>query len=72
MSHPRRWHTATLLTNGKILVTGGSNFDILNSAELYDPLTGTWTISGGMKHPRGVHTATLLTNGKVLVSGGIN
>ena len=69
----RAAHTATLLPNGKILVAGGYNFnpnDPVNSAELYDPLTGTWTGTGNLNGARDGHTATLLANGKVLVAGG--
>ena len=36
-------HTATMLNNGKVLVAGGSSTGTLDSAELYDPATGTWT-----------------------------
>jgi large repetitive protein len=60
-------HTATLLTNGQVLVAGGDN---LSSAELYDPATGLWTATGSLATARGSHTATLLPNGKVLVAGG--
>src|SRR5437016_10224488 len=46
-------HTATLLPNGKVLVVGGFNrtgntLNILNSAEFYDPATGTWSITGNL------------------------
>jgi len=72
---PRTGHTATLLKHGRVLITGG--FDgrdldsTLNSAELYDPVTGTWSITGSLNAPRIYHTATLLNNGKVLVAAGI-
>jgi hypothetical protein len=73
----RRAHTATLLPGGKVLVAGGlqdgqsgSNYHAISSAELYDPATGTWTMTGFLAKVRGDHTATLLSNGKVLVAGG--
>jgi hypothetical protein len=71
MSIPRTWHTATLLTNGKILIAGGEvGFNGLNTAELYDPGSGTFTLTGNMTTPRFGHTATLLPNGRVLIVGG--
>jgi len=72
----RAQFTATLLSNGKVLVAGGvddSNDETkhtLASAELYDPRTGRWTATGSMHWPRAFHTATLLKTGKVLVAGG--
>ena len=66
-------HTATLLPNGKVLVAGGedANFNVVASAELYDPANGSWTATGSLNSVRRNHTATLLTNGKVLVAGGV-
>jgi hypothetical protein len=67
----RYLHTATLLPNGKVLVVGGyGSSGLLSSAELYDPVSGTWTTTGPMPVARFTHTATLLPNGKVLVAGG--
>src|ERR1700693_913246 len=67
----RSFHTATLLSNGKVMVAGGgTDMGYLSSAELYDPATGLWTATGNLNVPRGVHTATLLPDGKVLVAGG--
>ena len=70
---PRLQPTSTLLTDGRVLVAGGRNFafnDALESAELYSPLTETFTLTGSMSHGRWSHTATRLPNGKVLVAGG--
>ncbi|MCY1041932.1 kelch-like protein [Corallococcus sp. bb12-1] len=73
LAGPRANHTATLLPNGKVLVTGGTRTDteVLATAELYDPATGTWSPTGSMADARGSHTATLLPDGKVLVVGGL-
>ena len=72
MAAARTEQTATLLSNGKILVAGGATtgFSALASAELYDPASGTWSATGRMATARDEHTATLLPNGKVLVPGG--
>jgi hypothetical protein len=71
MVNPRYNHTATLLPNGKVLVTGGLNGSTaLNSAELYDPAIGSWSSTDPMTDARTGHTATLLSNGKVLVASG--
>ncbi len=63
-------HTATLLLNGMVLVTGGGDDNPLSSAEVYDPHTGIFTLAGDMAVSRQGHTATLLKNGNVLIAGG--
>jgi N-acetylneuraminic acid mutarotase len=72
MNNARHSHTASVLKNGKVLVTGGAStsFHSLNSVELYDPLTGIWTTTDDMNDTRHYHTASVLSNGKVLVTGG--
>jgi hypothetical protein len=75
MNSPRFLQTATLLTNGLVLVAGGASSindeaSALGSAELYNPASGTWTVTGSLHTPRYSHTATLLTSGLVLVAGG--
>lgn len=63
---------ATLLLNGKLLITGGYAKDGARpAAECYDPDAETWTVVAPMTSPRGDHTATLLRDGKVLVAGGL-
>jgi len=66
MATGRACHTATLLTSGKVLITGGSD----NTAELFDPATEAFSSTGPMAVARQHHTATLLQSGKVLVTGG--
>jgi hypothetical protein len=71
MTAQRSSHTATLLRNGKVLITGGQNADgVLTSAELFDPAAGTFTSTGSMTTARSYHTATLLADGRVLLVGG--
>ncbi|CAF4751303.1 unnamed protein product [Rotaria sp. Silwood2] len=67
-------HTASILTNGKLLVTGGllSDYFYFYGAILYDPSVGNWTMINGMHYARERHTASVLTNGNVLVTGGYN
>lgn len=72
MNTPREGHAATLLRDGRVLITGGSPNGITttDSAEIYDPGSGLFTAIDPMTVPREAHTATLLKNGKVLIVGG--
>jgi len=67
MGVQRVYHSETLLTNGKVLIAGGSN---LFTGELYDPFTGNFAATGNMVARRFSHTATRLLDGKVLIVGG--
>ena len=71
LNTPRSGNTVTVLPNGKVLVAGGgASRQYFDSAELYDPATGTWSYTGSLNTSRAGHSATLLQNGKVLVVGG--
>lgn len=78
MSVARASHTATLMANGCVLVTGG-NIAATDAtspvvptavAEIYNPATSAWTSPGSMATPRYNHTSTLLNDGRVLICGG--
>lgn len=72
MLEPRSGHSATLLTNGKVLIAGGMrrNQDFYRSAELYDPVGGKFELTGAMNQARVGQAAVLLRSGKVLIAGG--
>ena len=80
MTTDRDLHTATVLSDGRVLVAGGLTFcspdcaptDYHGSAELYDPSTGVFTATGAMTDSRYDHTGTLLPDGEILVAGGGN
>ena len=65
---------AIQLLNGKVLAQGGylEGDRVIDTptAELYDPSTGTWTLTGSLNNARFLHTATRLPDGKVLVAAG--
>jgi N-acetylneuraminic acid mutarotase len=73
----REFHSTTLLNNGLVLVVGGSgpgpgsSSVYLASAELYDPISNSWSSASSMATARKVVSATLLNNGQVLVEGGL-
>jgi hypothetical protein len=82
MHDERAGHTATVLPDGRVLVTGGSTCGAVlidgtakgcpvSSAELYDPGSSSWSPAAPMLAARLGHTATLLDNGSVLVVGGV-
>jgi hypothetical protein len=64
--------TATTLTDGRVLGTGGviGPRGAALSAELFDPQTGAWTPTGALNVPRALQTATRLRDGSVLIVGG--
>jgi hypothetical protein len=67
----RREHTSTVLQDGRVLAVGGNDMgNLISSAELYDPATGTWATTSSLWTGRQFHTAQLLGSGRVLVAGG--
>jgi hypothetical protein len=71
----RESHSATLLKNGKVLIAGGHKdrreaMTVYSSAEVYDPVTGTFSATGDMTTVRHKHAAALLPDGNVLIVGG--
>jgi hypothetical protein len=72
---PRGHHQATLLDDGRVLVSGGSSANFASdaayaTAEIYDPVTDSWAATAGMTAARLEHVAALLPDGRVLVAGG--
>jgi hypothetical protein len=78
MAVGRQFATATLLNNGRVLIAGGDadSADCTGcataTAELYDPVTQTFSPTGSMHTPRIGHTATGLPDDDVLIAGGLN
>jgi hypothetical protein len=78
MVFPRTYHTLTILPDGNVLATGGGPTtdavginDAVKAAEMWSPVTETWTTMASMQKPRLYHsTALLLPDGRVWVGGG--
>lgn len=65
-------HTAALLSNGNVLVSGGVGIGgPVATAKIYNPTSNGWTAAPNMLHPRTGHNVTLLGNGLVLIDGGV-
>jgi hypothetical protein len=77
LSVSRTGHSATLLASGKVLIASGSHtsdgytWTNIASAELYDPVAGTFSATGSLNHA-GEGGGVLLGNGQVLFAGGYN
>ncbi|MDP6963035.1 MAG: kelch repeat-containing protein, partial [Planctomycetota bacterium] len=80
MNESRSFHNVVRLQDGRFMVIGGAQgpygsagsyyTKILNSCEIYDPATGTWTLTAPMNKHRGGSNAVVLADGRVLVAGG--
>ena len=73
--------SATLLSNGQVLLAGGQadqdesgqgHYNSTAITELYDPVTGIFSLTGLMTASRAGHTATRLDDGRVLLVGGVS
>ena len=80
LTHARKEHISVLLADGRVLIIGGlidwtedgPSVDSLNSTEIYDSESDSWSLGAVMAQGRGLHTATTLPDGKILVTGGLN
>lgn len=79
MTDFRAFHTATLLSDGTVLLAGGDNvgnagtvFSATASAEIFDPTTDEFTAIGSLGEPLMMHSATLLPDSTVLIAGGFD
>jgi len=75
LHNARYAHDATLLANNDVLITGGlrdNQGNVLDSAEVFNPSTGTFTAVGSMHDQRFGHTTTVLPDNTVLVVGGFS
>jgi len=71
MNIARSDHTATLLTDGTVLIAGGyGNTLELSSCEIYNPANNTWTVTAPLNEARTNAASILLHNGNIFVSGG--
>jgi hypothetical protein len=72
--HPHAWHGTSVLADGRVLVTGGTNVAkdhyVLRDVEVFDPATGTWSEATSLPSRRRGHAQWTLPDGKVLVAGG--
>jgi hypothetical protein len=75
LSVARGFHEATLLSDGRVLVSGGLAGMAASrtvSTEVYDPATGEFGPAGDLQAGRALHAAVLLADGRVLVLGGLD
>jgi hypothetical protein len=83
MSASRINHTASVLSDGRVLIAGGRGLEpnttasagyplSLRSAELYDPQSGRWSAAASMQRNRSDHLAAILWDGRAVVAGGFD
>ena len=75
MDTARASGTATLLADGRVLLTGGypgEGASPTSSAEIFDPAEGSFAPTGDLTVARADHSASLLSDGRVLIAGGFD
>ena len=74
MNVSRSGHLSAVLADGRVLVAGGRSTDTggwdIASAEIYDPATNTWSVTGALQETRRLGEAVTLLDGHVLMVGG--
>jgi hypothetical protein len=74
MRHPRAFHTAAPLPDGRVMVLGGSFSGeprrLVAATEIYDPETDSWSEGAALPLPRAYHVVTPVGGGRLLVTGG--
>lgn len=73
LNTPRWYPQASLLPDGRVLMTGGQNGSgAVAACELYDPVANTWTATGSLNNARFTHGQATLPDGRVIVHGGFD
>jgi hypothetical protein len=72
MAYGRAGHACAALPDGRVLVAGGNTQGggTINTAEVYDPASGSWSIAGAMSAARSGAAAVPLPDGRILIAGG--
>ena len=72
MAKGRARHSIALLADGRVLVAGGWNVQVIPAAEIFDPASSTWSATGRLITGRDEHSSAVLPDGRVLVAGGLD
>src|SRR5262249_28264586 len=77
MSAPRNMMSGTLLPNGKVMASGGSlntedNATAALAADLFDPVSETWSPAGVASYARLYHSVALLLPDATVMTAGSN
>ena len=74
LNTPRQNFQMVRLANGNVLAAGGNTDGtpqtLIKSSEIFNPITGTWAVTGSLNQARDEFQMVLLPNGNVLAAGG--